>query len=158
MARFALLDRFGIVANIIDAPEGWPDGINITTLVPSPGIGWSFTNGAFTAPPADPIPTPDPPITTTPRMTHLAFLERMTADEYGRFEALLANSVEARFAKAKFDIAQDVVVTRADVQNFAYTLRAVGVLLSDERVAALLALKPLSETGAIHPVTFEVTP
>jgi hypothetical protein len=100
----------------------------------------------------------EPALTSTPLMTHLAFLERMTAEEYGRFENFLASSVDARFAKAKFDIARDVNVQRPDVQGFAYTLRAVGVLLADERVAALLALKPLNETGAINPVTFEVTP
>lgn len=101
---------------------------------------------------------PEPPLTMTPLMTHLAFLERMEPAEYGRFENFLSSSVDARFAKAKFDIARDVNVQRQDVQNFAYTLRAVGVLEADERVAALLALKPLSETGAIHPLTLEVTP
>lgn len=158
MAEYALLDRFAVVANVIVAPDGWPDGINITTLVPKPGIGWTYANGVFTAPPADPAPEPTPAPTHTHLMTHLAFLERMTAEEYGRFEGLLAQSVEARFAKAKFDMARDVNVTRADVQTFAYTLRAVGVLLSDDRVAALLALKPLSETGAINPLTGAVTP
>lgn len=157
MAQFAIITN-GVVSNVIEAPEGWPTGINITTLDPKPAIGWAYANGVFAAPPVVPGPTPDPPLTMTPRMTHLAFLERMTPAEWERFEALLANSAEARFAKAKFDIAQDVVVTRADVQAFAYTLRAVGVLESDGRVAALLALKPLSETGAIHPVTLEVTP
>lgn len=159
VARYAIIDRFGNIANIIEAPEGWRDGINITTLDPQPAIGWTFADGVFTAPPVEPRPPPpEPPITETPRMTHLAFLERMQPAEYGRFEALLANNVEARFAKAKFDAARDVSVQRADVQTFAYTLRAAGVLESDERVAALLALKPLSETGAIHPTTFEVTP
>lgn len=152
MSRTIAIIEGNTVANVIVA-DSWPGGIDVTDLVPRPGAGWTYDGLTF-APPA-PV---DPVIATTPRMTHLAFLERMTAEEYGRFEALLASSVEARFAKAKFDIAQDVVVTRADVVTFAHTLRAVGVLLSDERVAALLALKPLSETGAIHPVTLVVTP
>lgn len=79
MARFALLDRFGVVANIIEAPEGWPDGINITTLDPSPGIGWTFANGVFTAPPAGPLPDPMP--TTTPYMSHFGFLLRFTPEQ-----------------------------------------------------------------------------
>lgn len=157
MAQFAIITN-GVVANVIEAPEGWPTGINITTLDPKPAIGWAYADGAFVAPPVEPGPAPEPPLTMTPRMTHLALLERMRPAEWESFEALLANSAEARFAKAKFDASQDVVVTRVDVQNFAYTLRAVGVLLADERVAALLALKPLSETGAIHPLTLEVTP
>lgn len=151
MPHFALIQN-GVVANIIVAAD-WPGGVDITALDPKPGIGWTFANGTFTPP----VPTP-PVVAVTPLMTHLAFLERMTAEEYGRFENFLATSVEARFAKAKFDIARDVNVQRPDVQGFAYTLRAVGVLLADERVAALLALKPLTETGAINPVTFEVTP
>lgn len=76
MARFALIDRFGVVANIIEAPEGWPDGVNITTLVPQPGIGWTFANGVFTAPLPDPAPEPQP--TTTPYMSHFGFLLRFT--------------------------------------------------------------------------------
>ena len=157
VAEFAIIQN-GVVRNVIVADEGWPEGINITTLDPKPAIGWSFVDGAFVAPPVEAAPEPTPAPTHTPIMTHLSFLERMTADEYGRFEGLLAQSVEARFARAKFDMARDVNVTRTDVQTFAYTLRAVGVLLSDERVAALLALKPLSETGAINPLTGVVTP
>lgn len=157
MAEFAIIES-GAVVNVIVADEGWPKGINITTLDPKPAIGWAFVDGAFVAPPVEPEPAPTPAPTHTHLMTHLAFLERMTAEEYGRFEGLLAQSVEARFAKAKFDMARDVNVLRTDVQTFAYTLRAVGVLLSDERVAALLALKPLSETGAINPLTGAVTP
>ena len=157
MPDFAIVEN-GTVVNVIVAPEGWPQGINITTLDPKPAIGWTFENGVFTAPPVEPGPAPTPTPTHTHLMTHLAFLERMTAEEYGRFEGLLAQSVDARFAKAKFDIARDVNVLRTDVQAFAYTLRAVGVLLSDARVAALLALKPLSETGAINPLTGAVTP
>ena len=83
-------------------------------------------------------PLPLAPTTTT-KMTHLGFIDRMLPDEWARFEAFLASSAEARFAKAKFDIARDVDVSRADVQQFAGVLRAVGVLLTDERVAALLA-------------------
>jgi hypothetical protein len=157
VADFAIIQN-GVVVNVIVADEGWPEGVNITTLDPKPAIGWTFENGVFAAPPVEPAPEPTPAPTHTNLMTHLAFLERMTPEEYGRFETFLASSVEARFAKAKFDMARDVNVLRTDVQTFAYTLRAVGVLLSDERVAALLALKPLSETGAINPLTGAVTP
>lgn len=101
-------------------------------------IGWRA------APPADsPVPT------TTPRMTHLGFLKRLTAEEWGRLEALLAASVEARFAKAQFDSARNVDVELPEVQAFAYTLRAVGVLTDDSRVAALLAHEPLDSPHAL---------
>jgi len=135
MAEYALIEN-GKVVNIIVAPEGWPEGINITTLVPKPGIGWDFDGTNFT-PEASTTPVTLP--TTTTKMTHLGFIDRMTAAEWAAFEGLLASSAEARFAKAKFDVARDVDVSRADVQAFAYVLRAVGVLATDERVAALLA-------------------
>lgn len=92
---------------------------------------------------------PAPAPTTTPRMTHLGFLKRLTAQEWGKLEALLAASVEARFAKAQFDIARDVNVDLPEVQTFAYTLRAVGVLDADERVAALLAHEPADSIHAV---------
>ena len=135
MAEYALIES-GKVVNVIVAPEGWPEGINITTLSPKPAIGWNFDGTNFT--PETSTPPAALPITTT-KMTHLGFIDRMTSTEWAAFEQLLASSADARFAKAKFDVARDVDVSRTDVQTFAYVLRAVGVLESDERVAALLA-------------------
>ena len=140
--NFAIIEN-GIVRNVILA-DAWPGAIDVTDANPRPGPGWTFDGQAF-APPAPVAPV----VPTTTKMTHLGFLDRMLPDEWARFESFLANSAEARFAKAKFDIARDVDVSRADVQTFAYTLRAVGVLLTDERVTALLAPIPTDSPHAL---------
>lgn len=137
MATFAIIDS-GVVVNTIVA-DGWGGGIDITELSPRPGIGWLYDGQAF---------APPPPRTTT-RMTHLGFLKRMSAEEWGRLDGLLASSVEARFAKAQFDMARDVDVSLPEVQTFAYTLRAVGVLLEDQRVADLLSPLPIDSEHAL---------
>jgi hypothetical protein len=139
---FAIIED-GIVANVILA-DAWPNGIDVTDLTPRPGPGWSYDSETFSPPaPVEPV------VQTTTRMTHLGFLSRMTADEWGRFEAFLASSVEARFAKALFDAARDVDTARPDVQQFANVLRMVGVLESDSRVADLLAPIPADSVHAL---------
>lgn len=143
MSRALAIIENGIVANVILA-DGWPGAIDVTDITPRPAPGWTFDGEAF-SPPAPVTPV----VPTTTKMTHLGFIDRMQPDEWARFEGLLANSAEARFAKAKFDVARDVDVGRADVQQFAYTLRAVGVLLSDDRVAALLAPIPADSIHAL---------
>lgn len=143
MSRALAIIEAGVVANVIIADE-WPGGIDITDLTPRPAPGWSY-DGATFSPPA----MSDPVVPTTTKMTHLGFIDRMLPDEWARFEGLLSQSAEARFAKAKFDVARDVDVARSDVQTFAYTLRAVGVLLTDERVAALLAPIPADSPHAL---------
>ena len=145
MALFAIVEN-GTVVNVIDAPVGWPNGVNITSANPRPGIGWTYDGTSFFPP--DSTPTAPAPTTTT-KMTHLGFIDRMTADEWARFETLLASSAEARFAKAKFDVAREVDVSRSDVQQFAGVLRAVGVLLSDARVSALLAPMDVTSPHAL---------
>jgi hypothetical protein len=143
MSRALAIIEGGIVANVIVA-DSWPGGIDITDLTPRPGPGWTYDGQSF-APPAPSVPV----VQTTTKMTHLGFLDRMQPDEWARFEGLLSQSAEARFAKAKFDVARDVDVARADVQTFAQTLRAVGVLLTDERVTALLAPIPVDSPHAL---------
>lgn len=142
MRTLAIIEG-GIVANVILA-DAWPGAIDVTDLAPRPGPGWTYDGQSF----APPAPS-EPVVQTTTKMTHLGFIDRMLPDEWARFEGLLSQSAEARFAKAKFDVARDVDVARADVQTFAYTLRAVGVLLSDERVAALLAPIPVDSPHAL---------
>lgn len=132
MSRIFAVVEAGRVVNVIVADQ-WPGGIDVTDSEPRPSPGGAYDGQSF---------APAPPASeqaTTPKMTHLGFIDRMLPEEWARFEGLLAQSAEARFAKAKFDVARDVDVSRADVQGFAYTLRAVGVLASDDRVAALLA-------------------
>lgn len=79
MAEFAIIDRFGVVSNVIVARADWPDGVLITDLDPKPWIGWAYQDGVFTAPPTGPEPEPAP--TTTPYMSHFGFLLRFTGPQ-----------------------------------------------------------------------------
>lgn len=143
MSRVFAVVELGVVVNVIVA-DAWAKAVDITALEPRPSVGWLYDGEVFSPP-----PYVEPVIPTTTKMTHLGFLDRMQPDEWGRFEGLLSASAEARFAKAKFDIARDVDVSRTDVVTFAYTLRAVGVLLTDERVTALLAPIPVTSEHAL---------
>jgi hypothetical protein len=59
--RFALI-KDNLVVNSIDADQQFADGIsgdwqavvNTTEMSPPPGIGWTYINGVFTAPPIPP--------------------------------------------------------------------------------------------------------
>jgi len=75
VARFAIIES-GRVANVIEAPSDWPEGIRVDGMSPEPSIGWAYDGTVFTAPPAAPPPTPV--VQTTPRMSHFGFLSRMT--------------------------------------------------------------------------------
>lgn len=65
--NFALINN-NVVENVADADQAWADSVapdwqavvNITGMNPEPGIGWSYSNGVFTAPVyPDPPPAPD---------------------------------------------------------------------------------------------------
>lgn len=42
------------------AEAQWDHVIDVTAFDPRPGIGWTYTDGTFTPPPAPPAPEPDP--------------------------------------------------------------------------------------------------
>lgn len=155
MAEYAIIES-GAVVNVIVADEGWPTGINITALDPKPGIGWTFAGGVFAAPPAEPAQAPEPPITHTPRMTHFAFLRRLTLAEHIGIETATATDVTLRVAKQRFDAARDINVSFAETQQLVGYMAQQG-LLAPARVPQLLALIALTEEGAINPSTGEVT-
>lgn len=123
MAQYAIIDS-GIVTNVIDAPEGWPTGINITTLNPKPGIGWGFNGSVFTPPTVDPVPQP---ATTTPYMSHFGFLIRLTP------QARLAIRDRTDKASASYDATLDDAMflfnsaERIDV-TLALTQQLVGYM------------------------------
>lgn len=76
MSRAFAIIEDGIVTNVILA-DSWPNGIDVTDLVPQPGPGWVYEGGTFT--PA--VIAPSPPAATTPYMSHFGFLLRFTPAE-----------------------------------------------------------------------------
>lgn len=64
--QYALINN-NLVENVAEADQAWADSVasdwqavvNVTSMNPRPGIGWSYTNGIFTAPVIPPIPVPD---------------------------------------------------------------------------------------------------
>jgi hypothetical protein len=65
--NFALIKN-NVVENVAEADQAWADSvapdwqavINITSMNPQPGVGWSYSNGVFTAPVyPEPPPAPD---------------------------------------------------------------------------------------------------
>lgn len=100
---------------------------------------------------------PSTPVTHTPLMTRYTFLTRLTLDEHVAIEDAMPTSTLLRVAKQRFDAASEVDVSLPETQQFVGLLAQLG-LIAPERVAELLAEKPLTERGAIHPETFEATP
>lgn len=163
MAQFAIVEN-GTVTNIVDAPENWPDGVAIATLSPKPGIGWAYNGTSFSPPPPSPVPEQSAP-TTTPRMTHFAFQSRLTMDEDIALELALPANPVLRVAMRRFNAALDVDVSLPETQQLlgllATTPRVtdpLSTIVAPGRIPTLLALKPITERGAINPITGYVTP
>lgn len=154
MSRHIAIIENSIVANVIIA-DSWPDGVDVTDLVPRPGPGWTYSGETFAAPVAQ--PEPEPVVLTTPLMTHYAFNERLTLDEDVALEVALPSSPLLRVALRRFQNAKDVNVSLPETQQMVGLLAQMGIVAS-ERIPILLALKPLSERGAIDPNTGAITP
>ena len=83
--QYALINN-NLVENVAEGDQAWADSVvsdwqavvNITSINPQPGIGWSYTNGVFTAP----VNPPAPPTPDTWVITRNAFQNRfpMTAN------------------------------------------------------------------------------
>lgn len=65
--QYALIKN-NLVENVAEGDQAWADAVapdwqavvDVTNVTPAPGIGWSYTNGQFTPPPAPPAPEPVP--------------------------------------------------------------------------------------------------
>ena len=137
--RFAVIDHTDKIHNVVisDDPlhiEGvWVD---LTGMDSEPGIGWSYVDGAFTAP-VIPEPAPEKP---EPRIvTKVALLTRFTDDEFVGVlvEARTDAEVEAWYAKfnAATTIDLDDSRTKAGI-----TMLYIKSLLSEERATAILTM------------------
>lgn len=94
----------------------------------------------------------------TPLMTHTAFYRRLLDEEKQRFDTLLQNSWQARQALREFEGALNIDVNDVAFQNFVNFFVLAGVVQDVTRVPILKSPISLSETGAINPLTMQVTP
>jgi len=114
MKTYALIEN-GSVINVIETDEnGWPEGIDITDMVPRPGIGWQYDDEAGFITPAIPDPTPEPepePIPQNKIITNLAFDLRFTLEERVAIELASlddpAASMEQRAMSAALRVSQE---------------------------------------------------
>lgn len=104
-------------------------------------------------------------VTETPRMTHFAFQSRLNLDEDIALELALPASPVLRVAMRRFNAAMDVDVSLPETQQLLGLLVTTPrvddpqkTIVAQERIAALLALKPITERGAINPITGYITP
>jgi hypothetical protein len=133
MPVFALITN-GVVTNLIDAPADWPEGVNVTALAPRPGIGWTFANGVFTAPPVEPGPVLP---TTTPYMTQYGWLSRITQPKRTAIRNLAKTDEVLDDGLFLFQIAGRVDVSLTETQQLVGYLQMLGVIDAADAVALL---------------------
>jgi hypothetical protein len=137
---FALIDG-GVVTNVILAPADYPSGIDITDIEPRPSIGWLYDGTAFTSGTAVAPATP-----TSPRMTHLYFLQRFTMQERAAVRLAATSDPVLDDAMFLFNSARDIDVSLLMTQQLVGYMAATG-LIAPERVPELLAEAPVTENG-----------
>ena len=136
--RFAIIEH-NAISNIAiaDAAMGG-NWIDISDSFPTPGIGWTYDGGVFTAPPVPEAP-PTPP--ESRKITKLAFLDRFTdaeaiAIDLASIGATTQAAAMRRFQK-KVDAATFIDLDRSDTRGGVQTLEAAG-LLAVGRAAEIL--------------------
>lgn len=143
MSRTLAIIENGVVANVILA-DSWPSGIDITDITPRPGPGWLYDGQVFTAP--EPV---EPVVQTTPYMTHIGFLLRMTPQERTAVRAATASDPILDDAMFLFNSAQRIDVTLPETQMLVGYLAQSG-LIAPERVPELLAPIPIDSPHAVQ--------
>lgn len=156
MAKLGILNAAGdtLVNVIVGDLVLYPDAVDLTGVDPCPGRGWGWDGAAGTPP----TPQPAPVATTTPMMTHVAFLKRLTDTEQERLDAALQASWQVRAGFRMFQSARVIDVRDTNLQTQIAGFGASGILDAPERAPVLLSEIALTEKGAIDPVTFYVTP
>jgi hypothetical protein len=84
--QYALINN-SLIENIAEGDQAWADSVaadwqavvNITSMTPQPGIGWSYSGGVFTAP----VVPPAPPAPDTWVITRNAFQNRFPVTANG---------------------------------------------------------------------------
>lgn len=132
--RYAVLDSFDFVKNVAIADALLdPTWIDLTNVDPQPGLGWSYSEGVFTPPPAPAAPPPLPNVITkvsmlTRRLTTAEFVGILTA-------AKTDPAIEAW--KYVFDAASQVDLDSQNTKDGMALLVAKG-LLTQARADAIL--------------------
>lgn len=144
MRTFAIIDG-GAIANVIVAPADWPEGRDITDVVPRPGIGWrENANGGF-----DPPPEHAPEIPDTRRLvTQRAFRGRIAIAELVGIEiaslddpaAPMEQRQQAATLRVLLETLKSAQFVDLDFIDTRLGLQTIGQfgLLSAQRVAEIL--------------------
>jgi hypothetical protein len=114
--------------------------VELTGIVPEPGIGWSYVDGVFTAP-VIPEPVPAPP---EPRIvTKTAMMARFTDDEFVDVLVKAKRDIKVEAWLMKFNAAATVDLDDARTIS-GIDLLVSKLVLTQERATAIL-------TGPVQP-------
>lgn len=144
MRTFAIIDG-GTISNVIVAPANWPEGHDITDLVPLPGIGWrENASGGFDPPPEQAPEVPDARRIVTQRafrgritIAELVGIEIASLDDPGAPMEQRQQAATLRVLLETLKSAQFVDLDFADTRMGLQTIGQFG-LLSAERVTEIL--------------------
>ena len=138
MLRFAIVGADNVVRNVAIAEEAMNiDGtwINLTDITPEPGIGWTYENAVFAAPPAPPPAPPEPTI-----ITKIALLNRMTDAEFIGIINAAKTDAEVELWKTRFDNATTIDLNDGSRVVAGFPMLVTKGLLTQERATEILNL------------------
>ena len=138
MLRFAIVGADNVVRNVAIAEEAMNiDGtwINLTDITPEPGIGWTYENAVFAAPPAPPPALPEPSI-----ITKIALLNRMTDAEFIGIINAAKTDAEVELWKTRFDNATTIDLADGSRVVAGFPMLVSKGLLTQERSTEILTL------------------
>jgi len=136
MLRFAIVGADNVVRNIAIAEEAMNvDGtwINLTDITPEPGIGWTYENAVFIAPPAPPPAPPEPSV-----ITKIALLNRMTDAEFISIINAAKTDAEVELWKTRFDNASSIDLISIDRVVAGFPMLVTKGLLTQGRSIEIL--------------------
>ena len=139
MLRFAIVGADNVVRNVAIAEEAMNiDGtwINLTDITPEPGIGWTYENAVFAAPPAPP-PAPSEPSEPS-IITKIALLNRMTDAEFIGIINAAKTDAEVELWKTRFDNATTIDLNDGSRVVAGFPMLVSKALLTQERVTVIL--------------------
>jgi hypothetical protein len=134
---YALIKN-NLVENVILADQAFADSIapGWDAVVPSQnaGIGWTYVDGVFTAPPA-PTPTPAQPIRT---LTKLQYMGRFTDAELVGIYTAAKTVVQVEIWLEKFKLASEINLDDPATVSGLQAMESAG-LIGVGRAAEILA-------------------
>jgi hypothetical protein len=158
--QYALIKN-NLVENIAEADQAWADSVasdwqavvNITSMNPQPGIGWSYSGGAFTAP----VVPPAPPAPDTWVITRNAFQNRFP---------ITANGVSTKYDLMTLFLTDTAYAESLGVTGSAiFDLRSI-IITGNNRLGVVTEVNLQSQetinyvnmtTNALFPEVFRLT-